>query len=1373
MHLTFAAVLLLLLSAPCVHAADKASTLELNRTFSDHMVLQRDKALKIWGAAKEGEPIVVTFAAQTETTTADKDGRWVVTLKPMKANASPQVLKIKSPKVSIALHNILVGDVFLFARQSAIDVSLGSTPKGKKAVAGLAANKAYRFIRIKADPSRTPLDNLKQDATKGWQVVDKQSALAMSASSFYLGRDLIKEANVPIGIVDLDMGYHFPGAWLSKDGVELALKRPGDGVGDLKSELEHMPKDYEAWDKQIEGYVRGKAWRGKASEKPLLGFSPIEMAHSPSVCHNGVIHPLRGLVVKGLLLQLGNNYPMLAFTRLRRLGKIADWEALKKANAQSYLVLKMGTRMTPHVLPVAPDDLRRSLGDDSLPVAWIMPPGSDLYQYATQNREVRELQRRAQAESKAIDLILPGTEHIRFSGQPADEPLLSDRCKQWVLGTLYATKGPASGPLFERFEFKDKVGKIVFKAGTAVGLSAKDDALKHFEVAGEDGVFSPCSARIDGTTIKLTCDEVPQMAHVRYSWSHKPAQGLVNSAGLPAVPFNTDPEWAYNWWPDAAPIVLPEEYHTPANKWPDRDIAIINCNTEAKGLHLGPTGIWGAPSGPNLFVDKITPGSPADGKVFAGDMIYGVNGTEFGPEPDDKYNQFAAGITRAESEADGGKMIVNVRRKGKLIAVPIMLEVMGSYSATSPWDCEKSQRIIEKAEAWMRNGLRPRTGVPQSDTYAYGPWNANILFLLASGNPELQGLVRRYVRQKLDERFITQESDRNGSRDRRHNISVPAERGGIGWNEGYLSMLLGEYYHRTGDPTVLPYLEWMVDMFALGQTQPPDGNPYKNVLAVSDEQVGSFRGGRRTPGTEMMGQPKPPTWRTDYGLMPACEMPGVMGLIHAKQAGLKVDDFVLGRALRHLNYKRAEHGFVLYGYFGLRIDAPAPIDPANRAQGLVNSMNGKLGTAAALFNLLDGYDKAVTNCSERCVYAFNKTRKGHGGAWFNNYWTPIGAYHGGKEKYQHFMKGQQWWRELYRDHTGAVWQAHNAKGKTSVLGVGFVAHRVAHHKRLRMYGAPRSAFGPNPPAYLKPALAAHRKRDYALAEKLVQKELADRKISTSELPRVHHFLDSVQTVSKSVEYDLAYTEDALKRGEYYLATLELPQLKMVIAPENARLKAIAATLESEEGEAKIAATVKQAQEEERRIKAEIAAREAAKPKGKTWEEQLASIVTLAKDGQGYSGGRRKSYQRYPEDQVNRWRLKVLETPSHAPEGWYEPEYDDSHWDQVTLPTAWSPAHVGLLRTTFDVEDVSAYESLQIRAQLYKQHSFRVYLNGHLVAKVNNIPNPPISFPLTPYAMGLLKNGSNTLAVSSEHGKRWVEFTMRLEGRRKNDAKTDK
>jgi sialate O-acetylesterase len=1311
------------MSALCV---SELSALELNRYFCDGMVLQRDKQNTIFGTGTKDELVSVTFSGQTKKGNVDEHGRWVVTLEPMPASDQGRELIVSSSlnNQQSTIKNVLVGDVFLVARQSSIDVSLGSRPEGKQAAAGLAENSNFRFIHIKASTSKTPLDNLKPDATTGWQVVDKKSALAMSAAAFYLGRDLVKDVKVPVGIVDLDMGYYFASAWMSVETLEKIASTEVLGAGDIKTELEWRKKHMEAWDKNIDGFMRGKKGRDEVTDKPILGLLPIEMPCFPASCYSSVIHPLRGLTVKGMLLQLGNDYPYVVFTRLRNMGKSTDMAELAKANEDGYRITKEGNRMTPAVLPAAVDDLRHSLGDVSLPVGWIMPPGSDVYQYGTHNREVREVQRRAQAQTKNVDLILPGAEHVPMSGQPADETLLANRCKQWVLGTFYGAKGPVSGPLFDRAEFGNDTATVFFKSGTADGLSAKGDALAHFEVAGGDREFVPCKATIDGSTIKLTSDTGSKLSYVRFGWARKPIQGLVNSAGLPAIPFSTDSEWEYDWWADPAPIELPEEYYTPANKWPKRDYAIINYETEGKGFHLGPTGLWGTPAGPNLYVTEITPGSPADGKVLVGDMIYGLNGTEFNAGDDENYRQFAAGIAKAEAEAGGGKMILNIRRDGKLIEVPVKLEYMGSYSATSPWGCEKSKMIVKKAEEYMRNGLRPKTGVSNDGNYMYGPWNDNVIFLLASGNPELQGLVRRYIRQKIDEL----DAAKRGNKGVYNSYN--------GWGSSYLSMLLGEYYHRTGDSSVLPALEYLVQQ--------------------SEEN---------TP------REWPPTVPSRYGLHPAAQMPSTMGKVLAREAGLKVDPSALNFDVRFLYDKRAENGFILYCGYGnflpadRQIKEPEPIAPAAAKGGTVMSMNGKLGTGAALFSLLDGYEKGVSNCAERCGYAFNKTRTGHGGAWFNNYWTPIGAYHAGKEKYQHFMKGQQWWRELYRDHTGAVWQAHNAKEKESVFAVGFVVHYVVQDKKLRMFGAPRSAFGSNAPAYLKPALAAHRERDYARAENLIQKVL-EGTVPEGDLPMVKHFLDSVQTVKKSIDYDLAYTEDAIKMGEYALAKLELPQLKMVVAAGNERLKAIAAALESSAGTKTV------------QVKETVAGKKSKQKQGpqaskadgeKTFAQELASIETLVKDGSVYIGASKKDrLPEYPKEQCNLWRMTVLETPKKMPEGWEKPGFDDSRWDETTLPIIWPMAHTALLRTTFEVKDVKDYEALHVRANAYKQRNIVFYLNGHLVAKVNNIPkNGDIDFPLTPYALTVLKNGKNSLAVSAEHGLRLVNFSLRLEGRLKD------
>jgi len=74
---TIAALAMLFVLSHVGHAAptDEASPLKLNRTFSNDMVLQRDKTLKIWGTAGKDEPVTVTFAGQTENTKADNDGR--------------------------------------------------------------------------------------------------------------------------------------------------------------------------------------------------------------------------------------------------------------------------------------------------------------------------------------------------------------------------------------------------------------------------------------------------------------------------------------------------------------------------------------------------------------------------------------------------------------------------------------------------------------------------------------------------------------------------------------------------------------------------------------------------------------------------------------------------------------------------------------------------------------------------------------------------------------------------------------------------------------------------------------------------------------------------------------------------------------------------------------------------------------------------------------------------------------------------------------------------------------------------------------------------------------------------------------------------
>jgi Family of unknown function (DUF6288)/Beta-galactosidase jelly roll domain len=810
-----------------------------------------------------------------------------------------------------------------------------------------------------------------------------------------------------------------------------------------------------------------------------------------------------------------------------------------------------------------------------------------------------------------------------------------------------------------------------------------------------------------------------------------------------------------------------EDLLKPADTWPKGDYAVINGRDTATGMHLGPTGLWGIPAGQNIWVKVIEPNSPAAGKILPEDVIYGANGKGFPAARDVRYS-FAMAITEAETKELGGTMTLHVRRENKLIQVPIQLKVMGSYSSTTPFNCEKSKNIIAGAEEYMRKGLRPEKGLPYDGGYMFGPWNDSVLFLLASGNPEMQGLVRRYIRK------TTKDLDAWKSWNQERGLELTYN----GWGIAYFKMLYAEYYHRTGDPTVLPYLE---DNYFNRGPNPNKAQP----------------GGEVKPQTEDRWS-WPPIQPTGYGTHPNGQMVGTMGNILASEAGLNINKAKIVYDLKYLYIKRAEYGHVAYNGYGAQpierrqVEEPLEITPENKADGSYSSMNGKLGAAAALFSMVTGYEKAVDMCSIRCVYAFNHTNRGHGGIWFNGFWTPIGAYHAGPEKFTEFMKKQQWWRELYRDHTGAMWETGNAKEKKDTLSTGFAIHWAMPRKKLRMFGAPRSMFCTDAPAYMKEALAAHRNRDYASAEQLTLKLQASGTVPPADKARVDHFLDSVKTLKASVEHDLAFTEGLLKKGNYALAGVELPQLEMVVSPGDPRLKAIAKALESTQAKAHIAAAIEQ---KEQAQKAHLGNKGAAKAEVKDdFQEELASLFPLVKDGQGYEapkGARTRTkgdgYPFYSKKELPPWRRLQMEcwtnapqmqgltnvpqmrSLADAPQGWEQPNFDDSKWKTVTLPSTWPRFSSVLLRTTFNVEDVNAFTSLRVRGTANRMSNMTLYLNGEIVAKV--IPSLWMQFDLRPEALKVLKKGKNTLALYIHRDKETRNFSLRLEGILKNPSKS--
>ena len=177
--------------------------------FSDHMVLQRDKPLAIWGWADAREKVTVGLAGESATTTADASGSWRVELAALPAGG-PHEMTVTANN-TLTFRDVLVGEVWLCSGQSNMQWSLKDAANGAREVAE-AGYPEIRLLTVKSDQSLTP----QADApTSGWAACTPESAASFSAVGYFFGRQIHQELGVPIGLINSSWGGTICEAWTS------------------------------------------------------------------------------------------------------------------------------------------------------------------------------------------------------------------------------------------------------------------------------------------------------------------------------------------------------------------------------------------------------------------------------------------------------------------------------------------------------------------------------------------------------------------------------------------------------------------------------------------------------------------------------------------------------------------------------------------------------------------------------------------------------------------------------------------------------------------------------------------------------------------------------------------------------------------------------------------------------------------------------------------------------------------------------------------------------------------------------------------------------------------------------------------------------
>jgi sialate O-acetylesterase len=469
----------------------------------EHMVVQRGLPVHIWGAADPHESVTVEFRGETRSATADDLGRWSVYLRPAEAGG-PFELTIHG-RNTIALKDVLVGDVWVASGQSNMELRVQSTANAKAEIA--AANyPRIRLFQALHKVSDYPLDDI---AAHGWALCSPETAANFSAVAYYFGRDIQQKLDVPLGLIEADWGGTPADAWTSLHALSAdAALMP------VFSEWSHM-NDGRAT-VMLQRKKLDREWERAAAQAKSEGRTPPDRPWQPNEDNswmpaglfNAMIAPLSRFPIRGVIWYQGESntgaeraplYARLFQTMIR------DW--------------------------------RRAWGQGDFPFLFVQLAN---FETSPQSMwpEVRDAQRQTleladTGMAVTIDIGLPKNIH------PTNKQDVGLRLALWARAIAYGEKIEYSGPLYR--EATSEGGSLRVWFDHAGGLKSRSQELKGFEVAGADRKFWPAQARIEGSTVVVSSPSVPSPAYVRYGWASNPECSLYNADDLPASPFRSEP----------------------------------------------------------------------------------------------------------------------------------------------------------------------------------------------------------------------------------------------------------------------------------------------------------------------------------------------------------------------------------------------------------------------------------------------------------------------------------------------------------------------------------------------------------------------------------------------------------------------------------------------------------------------------------------------------------------------------------------------------------------------------------------------------------------------------------------------------------------
>lgn len=490
---------------PCLSSAEE--DLRFAKIFTDHGVLQREMPVPVWGWASPRAEVKVEFAGQTKTAKADEDGKWLVKLDSMPANADPQTLRVSSVSAAAELTDILVGEVWLASGQSNMGFTI---PKSTHAEEAREVIPHPHLRRFKVGPylADKPLADIGADGAfqdrrwrmgddGQWRTVDNEKFGLdwISAVAAWFAHDIRVSQDVPVGLIESNFGGSKLYCWMPRESLEANPEFTRDVIDPYRVQKAKWDEAYAAWE----------ADPNRDPDKP-----PTEPWRL-SCLYNAMIAPVTPYAMRGVIWYQGESNQSRAEAYRRQLPTmVTEWREAFEQEDLAFLAVQLPAFGKVREWPRSPfSEMRESISllEQTLPHA---------------------------ASVVSTDCGLPDEIHPPLKKPIGQRLALAARAKVYGETDLVW-----SGPTYRSAEFRPNGATIQFNH-VGSGLVAKDGPLVGFALAGLDQKFHAATAKIEGDTVILTCEEVDEPVAVRYAWQDSPIANLWNTDGLPAGTFRSD-----------------------------------------------------------------------------------------------------------------------------------------------------------------------------------------------------------------------------------------------------------------------------------------------------------------------------------------------------------------------------------------------------------------------------------------------------------------------------------------------------------------------------------------------------------------------------------------------------------------------------------------------------------------------------------------------------------------------------------------------------------------------------------------------------------------------------------------------------------------